>query len=154
MLYLPPDSEWDNNNVHMDDAALLASLSRLSQDVAMLQARLVGQRRSREFTPSSAEPERNKFLCVENSPPPQPLVFLTDISETPLSGSAPIALPSAEYEDWDLDRYVQARQFPARQRFWQQASESTKQRMVLALYGQPSGTPATVQARENGWIPL
>ena len=153
MQNLPPDVEWHNDNVHLDDAILLASLARLSQDVEMMQTRLTGYRRSREFTPSSAQPNRNKFVCVEPSPP-RPLDFTADATEALSSSSTVHVTPPAEYETWDLDRYIQARHFSARHRFWQVASEAAKQRMVLALYGQPSGTPATIQARENGWIPI
>ena len=183
---MPLEDNWEENNVHLD-AALLDSLSRLSQDVEMLRARVVGQRRSREFTPGSTGATRTKFVCVEDSPPPAPLNFNAEASSSSSSSassssssssasssvsasssasgssslSSPLSTsntesetPSAEYETWDLDRYIKARHLSARQRFWQMASEAAKGRMVQALYGQPSGTPATIQARENGWIPL
>ena len=67
------------------------------------------------------------------------------------SESSPAA---SEYDRWDAERYVQARHFSARLRFWQLASDAAKQRMVRALYDLPAGAPATIQARENGWIPL
>ena len=146
---LPPDSEWEQCNTHLDDAALLLSISRISQDVEMIKARLVGHRRSRELTPSSAQHDRAKFVCVEHSPSPQQLDFRTEATAASSSSSV-----QTEYESWDLERYVQARQLCARQRFWQCASEAAKGRMVQALYGQPAGTPATIQARENGWIPV
>ena len=115
-----------------------------------MKARLVGYRRGRDFTPNSTEPNRNKFVCVEDSPAPQPLNFCIEGA----SSSTTTETTLSDHDTWTLERYVQARQFSARQRFWQAASEAAKQRMVLALYAQPSGSAVTVQARENGWIPL
>ena len=154
---LPLAAEWENDNVHLDDASLLAAFAQLSQDVQMLQARMVGSRRSREFTPGSAVQNRTKFLCVEHTPP-QRLNFSDETAETAVvsndTADGSHSSSNVDYENWDADRYVQARHFSARQRFWQTASETAKQRMVRELYAQPAGTPATIQARENGWIPM
>ena len=148
------DTEWENDNVHLDDALLLAAFAQLSQDVQMLQARIVGSRRSREFTPGSAVQNRTKFLCVEHTPPE--ILNFSDETASLLNAAADgsHSSSSVEYEDWDVDRDIQARHVSARQRFWQFASEEAKQRMVRELYAQPAGTPATIQARENGWIPM
>ena len=67
---LPPAEEWENDNDHLDTPAILTSISRLCRDVEMLQARLVGGRRNREFTPGS-ENHRSKFVCVDHTPPHQ-----------------------------------------------------------------------------------
>ena len=158
MMTLPSPSEWDKDNTHLDDVALLTSIQRLSQDVEMIRARLLGDRRSRQFTPESAN--RSKFIRV-NTPPPQPdfSSAAADSSSGSSNGSASSSSgistesPGAEYDSWDVERYVQARQFTARQRFWHFASTAAKEQMVRALYDQPAGSHATIQARENGWIP-
>ena len=69
MMALPSPSELDEDNTHLDDVALLTSIQRLSQHVEMICARLLGDRRSRKFTPESAN--CSKFIRV-NTPPPQP----------------------------------------------------------------------------------
>ena len=157
------------------DAAILCSMAKLSRDVEMLQASLLGNRRGREFTPGSADRGRpDKFIRVEETPT-RLLDFSTAASaavtsssalqsestssavsaSAPASSSSPVSQSlGSEYEGWDIERYVQARQFTARFRFWQHASAAAKEKMVRALYDQPSGSPATIQARENGWIPL
>ena len=159
---LPSQNQWEDDNTHMDDVALLCSIAKLSRDVEMLQASLVGNRRGREFTPGSAERERpDKFIRIEETPA-RPLVFsptAAAASSSSTSSSNEIASqpprdPNEEYDNWDVERYVQARHFSARQRFWQQASVAAKEKMVRELYNQPAGTPATIQARENGWIPV
>ena len=207
------DKEWDDNNTHLDDEALLLSLSRMHRDVEMLQAKLLGNRRSRQFTPGSTSPNRSKFICIDHSPPhvldfsagatgssssngdSSPSAALASVSaNTPppcqsvpppavaevvsaasvpasqmgaaVESSEPGAMPSAstpasqlpasaiDYDTWNVDRYIQSRHFSARQRFWLAASGAAKERMVRELYEQEAGTPATIQARENGWIPL
>ena len=138
---LSTQHNWEDDNTHLDDAAILCSIAKISRDVEMLQASVLGNRRSREFTPGSADRNRpDKFIRIEETP------------ARPLDFSQSMDL-SAEYENWDVERYIQARHFSARHRFWQLASNPAKEKMVRALYDQPAGTHATIQARENGWIP-
>ena len=163
---LPPQQLWEDDNTYMDDAALLCSIARISRDVEMLQASLIGNRRRRDFTPGSADRDRpDKFIRVDETPS-RCLNFLPAIANSSSSSAgsssassassdagSPLSAANADYENWDVERYVQARHLSARQRFWQQASDAAKTKMVRGLYDQPAGTPATIQARENGWIP-
>ena len=158
---LSTQHNWEDDNTHLDDAAILCSIAKISRDVEMLQASVLGNRRSREFTPGSADRNRpDKFIRIEDTP-----ARLLDFSGAPGnaakssstdssgSNSSQSMELSAEYENWDVERYIQARHFSARHRFWQLASNPAKEKMVRALYDQPAGTHATIQARENGWIP-
>ena len=211
LAHLDADNHWEDDNTHLDDEALLMSLSRVQRDVEMIQAKLLGNRRSRQFTPGSASPNRSKFLCVDQSPPhmldfsavatgtssnnpiipdsakasssssapsaaaPPPTAMQSAVAASAVPPDAPPAagvaeppadaslrstsasqlpMPTDEYDSWNAERYIQARQFSARERFWQTASLETKARMVRELYAQEAGTPATIQARENGWIPM
>ena len=165
LIDLSSQQQWEDDNTHMDEAAILCSIAKISRDVEMLQACVLGNRRSRDFTPGSADRGRpDKFIRIDETPS-RPLDFscvvaaASNSSEAISSSSSadsvhPSSATSVEYEDWDLERYIQARQFSARQRFWLHASDTVKEKIVRALYDQPAGTPATIQARENGWIPV
>ena len=61
---------------------------------------------------------------------------------------------SPEYELWDLARYKRAKTVRARGHFWEKASVEVKRRMIDALLAEPAMSPATVQARQKGWIPF
>ena len=68
-IALPPQQLWEDDNTYMDDAALLCSIARISRDVEMLQASLIGNRRRRDFTPGSADRDRpDKFIRVDETP--------------------------------------------------------------------------------------
>ena len=61
---------------------------------------------------------------------------------------------SSQYELWDVARYKRAKTLRARGHFWENASAEAKQRMIDALLAEPTMAPATVQARQKGWIPF
>ena len=162
---------WDANNVRLDTA--IAALSQLSQqvtrlagDLEMIKASTIGDRRSRPFTPGSTErpakiardarsTEGGQALQFAGTSTQQMLEGLTGESSSSGDGDeSDVQEASGNYEQWDLARYKRAKTERARGRFWVNASEEAKQRLIEALLAEPALSPVTVQARQKGWIPF
>ena len=162
---------WDANNVRLDDA--LTALSQLSQqvtrltgDLEMMKARTIGDRRSRPFTPGSSDRSAKIAREASNAEGGQALQFADGSTQQILEGmsgdstgsgegdGSEVSEASPEYELWDLARYKRAKTVRARGHFWEKASVEVKRRMIDALLAEPAMSPATVQARQKGWIPF
>ena len=135
----------------------------------MIRARTIGDRRSRPFTPGSADrpakvarDSRNleaesaaRVLDYAEASTQQMLESMAGSSSSggDAEGSDAPAT-STEYDTWDLPRYKRAKTERARGHFWANASVESKQRMTQALLSEPTMSPVTVQARQKAWIPF
>ena len=161
---------WESDNIHLDFSKLATQVKRLVGDMEMLQSCLVGDRRSRPFTPGSSDRPAKVPRDTRSREPAQPLQFdgissrdiLEGLAEEGDEGSQDVQEVSGEqvvamhfnYEEWDVSRYKRAKTEKARGLFWASASDEAKRKMTDALLHEPAGAAVTVQAREKLWIPF
>ena len=130
---------------------------RKSGDLAMPQARMLGIRRHRPFTPSSVRPAKvaEKKTCDDTA---RALYYQDQPSQDMLvemaqgCASQEIASAAADYDMWDLVRYKGAKTMQARGQFWLLASEESRSKIAAELLKDPPSTPAMVQAKQMNWI--
>ena len=164
--------EWDDDNVILDNISKLAKqVTQVVGDLEMIKARMLGNRRSRPFTPgSSARPAKvAREAAVQDNG--QVLDFQAGSTQEILAGLSTdvVAVESQDlqeldsqseqggdpqYDEWDLARYKRAKTVRARGLFWEKASKESKERMVQELLREEPMAAATVQARQMKWIPF
>lgn len=171
-VILPPAEEWFVDSTSMDrllpfvreDAPEVCG--QMVLDVAL--ARRIGVRRVREDSSPVASPQPNKAR-VEGDPQvtrvrklyvPRRLllesVLPAPVSEGSSSSSSSQAAPSSSGIDFNTfteRQYIHTPNLEHRRKFWELASAEAKARMTAHLQSLPPTARATVQAREEGWIP-